>query len=87
MTDCVANNNANNGFFVIAGAGSLSTQNIIFKNCFAAQNGVCGFLMYNQSSSNLLNAAFEGCIAQSNGGDGFSLDNGIGSSICEYSLY
>ncbi len=75
VIDCVANNNMFNGFLV---QSAVSVGTAIFKNCYAAQNGVCGFLMENALNGVILNSAFEGCVAQGNGGDGFNLDNRSG---------
>ena len=72
VTDCRANNNTSNGFSVESIA---SIDAITFKNCYAAQNDVCGFLLNNHNGGEILNAGFDGCVAQDNGGDGFNLDN------------
>jgi hypothetical protein len=79
VIDCVANNNVGNGFVI--GSVLISSDAIIFKNCFAAQNSVCGFLLTNPGGGSILNAAFDGCVAQGNGGDGFNLDNRLSISL------
>ncbi len=79
MIDCVANNNLLSGFVV--DCLQLSVDATTFKNCYAAQNSVCGFLLTNASGNGvILNSAFDGCVAQGNGGDGFNLDNILGGS-------
>jgi hypothetical protein len=82
MIDCVANNNLLNGFVV--NPFSLLVDATTFKNCFAAQNGECGFLLTNANGSGaILNSSFDGCVAQGNSGDGFNLDN-IAASIAAF---
>ncbi len=84
MVDCVANNNLFGGFEV--NRLSLSLGAATFKSCYAAQNGVCGFLLSNESSGGILSSVFDGCVAQGNGGDGFNLDNIAGSLFTNISF-
>ena len=84
VIDCVANNNVGNGFVVGA---ALSSDATIFKNCYAAQNGVCGFLLSNLNGGAILNTAFDGCVAQGNGGDGFILIMGCRSPSSHLRIY
>ena len=85
MIDCVANNNTLNGFVVDSLTSSIDATT--FKNCYAVQNGVCGFLLTNAGGSGaILNSAFDGSVAQDNGGDGFNLDNIAGSLFTNISF-
>ncbi len=84
VIDCGANNNLSSGFLLVSCSGLIS-QNLIFKNCYAAQNGVCGFLMLGVGGG-ILNSSFEGCVAQGNGGDGFNLDNIAGLPFANISF-
>ena len=71
VIDCVANQNLH-GFFVSRPTGiGRSTENLLFKNCQAANNK-CGFLL-SLAFGSIVNALFKNCIAQDNSGDGFSL--------------
>jgi len=73
IIDCDADDNTHNGFLLDSVSGN-GCQNIIFKGCNAAANGLCGFLMLGEGGS-ILDSVFEDCVAQGNSGDGFSLLN------------
>ena len=85
LVDCVANNNVLDGFMVDSLVSSIDAAT--FKNCYAAQNGACGFLLTNADGAGaILNSAFDGSVAQNNGGDGFNLDNVAGSLFTNISF-
>ncbi len=89
---CAAQVSVNNGFVAqIYGIGGLGgPEDIIFNDCQAVANGVCGFLLVTPSDSgtlaSLTSAAFNNCVAEFNGGDGFNLDNITGVPFANISF-
>lgn len=83
ISNCRANSNGEDGFFLNAGNTSPVT-NFVFTNCHAESNTLGGFYLVRTGSSTC-NGQMIGCTAVSNGDAGFESLGCRISAICCYS--